>query len=158
MNRYMDEKWSWIQGAHELRDELLGVLTDAELAFSPGGDNLTLGALFRQMGEVEHSYLQGLKTFAQDWEYHNTEAGLDGSVGRLTAWFHELDAEVHATASALTDDDLAKTVERASGFSMPVEMSLDVYTQAVLIFLGKAVVYLKAMNKPLPASVQDWIW
>ena len=37
---------------------------------------------------------------------------------------------------------------------MPVEMSLDVYVQAVLIFLGKAVVYLKAMDKPLPPSVQ----
>lgn len=158
MNRYMDEKWSWIQGAHELRDELLEVLTDAELAFSPGGDNLTLGALFRQMGEVEHSYLHGLKTFAQHWEYRNTEAGVDGSIGRLTAWFHELDADLQATASALTDDDLAKNVERESGFNMPVEMSLDVYIQAVLIFLGKAVVYLKAMNKPLPASVQVWIW
>ena len=33
---------------------------------------------------------------------------------------------------------------------MPVEMSLEVYIQAILIFLGKAVVYLKAMGKPLP--------
>ena len=36
--------------------------------------------------------------------------------------------------------------------------SLAVYVQAVLIFAGKAVVYLRAMNKPIPASVEDWIW
>lgn len=158
MNRYVNEKWSWIEGSHELRDEILGVLTDAELAFSPGGDNLPLGELFRQMGEVEHSYLQGLKTFTQDWSYHNPDAGLESSIGRLTAWFHELDAELQSVASAFSDDDLAKTVKRESGYEMPVEMSLDVYTQAILIFLGKAVVYLKAMGKPLPESVRDWIW
>ena len=158
MNRYVDEKWSWIEGSHELRDEILGVLSDKDLAFSPGGDNLPLGELFRQMGEVEHSYLQGLKTFTQDWEYHNTDAGLESSLGQLTAWLHELDAELNTVASAFADDDLAKTVKRASGYEMPVYMSLDVYTQAILIFLGKAVVYLKAMKKPLPESVKDWIW
>jgi hypothetical protein len=158
MNRYMDVKWAWIEGSHELRDGLLEQLTDDELAFSPGGDNLPLGELFRQMGEVEHSYLQGLKTFTQDWSYHNTEVGLESSVGRLTGWFHELDAELKAVASAFTDDDLAKTVRRESGYEMPVEMSLDVYIQAILIFLGKGTVYLKAMGKPLPPAVQEWIW
>ena len=37
-------------------------------------------------------------------------------------------------------------------------MSLDIYTQAVLIFVGKATIYLKAMGKPLPPAVQNWIW
>ena len=41
---------------------------------------------------------------------------------------------------------------------MPVDMNLDVYVQAVLIFAGKAVVYLRAMDKPIPKSVEDWIW
>jgi hypothetical protein len=158
MNRYVDEKWSWIEGSHELRDEILQVLSDADLASSPGGDNMPLGELFRQMGEVEHSYLQGLKAFAQDWEYRNTDPGLEGDRDRLQAWLHELDAELTAVASAFTDDDLAKTVKRASGYEMPIEMSLDVYLQAILIFLGKAVVYLKAMRKPLPEGVKDWIW
>ncbi len=159
MNRYMTEKWSWIDGSHELRDGILEQLTDADLSFSPGGDNLTLGALLRQMGEVQHAYLQGLKTFTQDWEFRNTEEGLEGSVDRLTAWFHELDAEMKAVTSAFSDEDLTgKTVKRASGYEMPIEMSLEVYIQALLIFLGKAVIYLKAMSKPLPPAVQEWIW
>ena len=158
MNRYMGKEWWWITGSHELRDDMLGVLSDADLEYSPGGSNLSLGELFRQMGEVEFSYLQGLKTFAQDWEYRNTEAALAGSTSRLLGWFHELDAELEEVVSGFTDDDLAKEVTRGSGFTMPVEMSLAVYVQAVLIFAGKAVVYLRAMDKPIPASVEDWIW
>jgi hypothetical protein len=158
MNRYMGEEWWWIEGSHEVRDDMLGVLNDADLGFSPGGSNLTLGELFRQMGEVEYSYLHGLKTLAQDWEYHNTEDGLAASTSRLLSWFHELDDELKTVVSAFSDDDLAKEVTRASGFAMPVEMSLDIYVQAVLIFAGKAVVYLRAMDKPIPKSVEDWIW
>lgn len=159
MNGFIEEKWSWIEGGHGMRDGLLERLTDEELAFSPGGDNLTLGQLFVQMGEVEHAYLDGLTTFSQDWSYKNTEEGLDGSAGRLTTWLHELDAQLQSTAAALSDEDLTKTIERReSGFRMPVEMSLDVYIQAQLIFLGKATIYLKAMSKPLPPSVAEWIW
>jgi len=158
MNRYVNEKWSWIEGTNELRDGVLEQLTDADLSFSPGGDNLTFGALILQMGEVEYSYLQALKTFKQDWEYHNTDAGLDGSVTRLGSWFHELDAELQAAATAFTDDDLTKTVKRESGYEPSVEMSLDIYVQAALIFLGKASIYLKAMSKPLPPAFQNWIW
>ncbi len=40
---------------------------------------------------------------------------------------------------------------------MLVELQLDVYLQALLIFLGKATIYLKAMNKPLPQQIQEYI-
>ncbi len=49
-----------------------------------------------------------------------------------------------------------KSVDR-SGFTMPVELQLDVYLQALLIFFGKATIYLKAMNKPLPPQIQEYI-
>ncbi len=156
MNSYMQEKWPWIEGTHAMRTGLLDILNDADLAFSPGGQNMTLGALCREMGEVEHSYTQSLKTFTQDWSYRNQEAGLDGSVARLKTWFQELDDEMKATASALSDEDLKKTVNR-NGFEMPVDLQLDVYLQALLIFLGKATIYLKAMHKSLPQHIQEYI-
>jgi len=156
MNSYMQEKWPWIEGTHALRTQLLDTLSDAELAFSPGGQNMTLGALCREMGETEHSYTQSLKTFKQDWSYRNTEAGLESSVARLQAWFQTLDEVMKATVSALSDEDLKKTVDRG-GYAMPVDMQLDVYLQALLIFFGKATIYLKAMNKALPQQVQDYI-
>jgi hypothetical protein len=37
-------------------------------------------------------------------------------------------------------------------------MLLDVYVQACLIFLGKASVYFKAMSRPLPPSVAEYVW
>jgi uncharacterized damage-inducible protein DinB len=156
MNRYMQEKWPWIEGTHGMRSQLIDILSDADLSFSPGGQNMTLGALLREMGETEYSYIQSLKTFKQDWSYRNTEAGLESSIVRLKAWYQTLDEEMKATVSDLSDEDLAKTVDRG-GFSMPVDLQLDVYLQALLIFFGKATVYLKAMNKPLPQQIQEYI-
>ena len=118
---------------------------------------MTLGALLRELGDIEHSYIESLKTFRQDWSYHNTEVGLESNISRLKAWFQTLDDEMKATVSALSDDDLTKTVDRGGGFSMPVELQLDVYLQALLIFLGKATIYLKAMSKSLPQQIQEYI-
>ena len=156
MNRYMQEKWPWIEGTHGMCSQLLDTMSDTDLTFNPGGQNITLGALCREIGEIEHSYIQSLKTFKQDWSYRNTEVGLESSVTRLNAWFQTLDEEMKATVSALSDEDLNKTVDR-NGFAMPVELQLDVYLQALLIFFGKASVYFKAMNKALPQSIQEYI-
>jgi hypothetical protein len=41
---------------------------------------------------------------------------------------------------------------------MPVELQLDVYIQALLIFLGKGTILFKAMNKTVPTKIQEWIW
>jgi len=157
MNRYMQEKWAWIEGSHGMRTGILDALSDADLAFNPGGQNMTLGALIREMGEVEHSYIQSLKTFKQDWAYRNTDAGMATSIAKLKTWFEALDADLQAAASAFSDEDLAKTVERPGGYAMPVDMQLDVYLQALLIFFGKVTIFLKAMNKPLPEAVQEYI-
>ncbi|MCL4878025.1 MAG: hypothetical protein KJ064_15310 [Anaerolineae bacterium] len=155
MNRFMENKWSWIEGSHGMRTQLIDSLSDADLVFNPGGRNMTLGELCREMGEIEYSYVQSLKTFQQDWSYRNTEAGLERSTARLKAWFQSLDEEMKTTASAFSDEDLNKTIER--GFAVPVELQLEIYLQALLIFFGKAAVYLKAMNKPLPQQMQEWI-
>ena len=149
-NRVMQERWPWIEGSHAMRAQALDLLIDADLAFNPGGANMTLGALCREMGEIEHSYLESLKTLKQDWSYRNEEAGLEGSVARLKAWYAALDEEMKSVVSALSDEDLAKIVEREGTPTWPVETQLEVYLQALLIFFGKLTIYLKALNKPLP--------
>lgn len=156
MNRFMQEQWSWIEGTHGMRIELLDSLSDADLSFNPGGRNISLGALLRESGEIQHSYIESLRNFKQDWSYRNTEPGMDSSVARLKAWFQKLDDDLKAVVSALSDDDLKKSVDR-SGYEMPVEMQLQVYLQALLIFFGKATVYFRAMDKPLPKAVEDYI-
>ena len=157
MNQYMQEKWSWIEGSHAMRVIMLDTLSDADLAFNPGGQTMTLGALCREMGEIEYSYIQSLKTFKQDWSYRNTQARLDTSSAKLKIWYQELDEQLKAVVSAFSDEDLKKAVERDGGNQVPVEMQLDIYLQAALIFLGKVTIYLKALNKALPDVVSEYI-
>ena len=68
------------------------------------------------------------------------------------------DAEMRAAVSALSDDDFRQTVTRDSGYQAPITLQLDFYMQALLIFLGKASIFLRAMNKPLPQPIKEWIW
>ena len=157
MNRYYEQKWPWIAGAHVMRTQLLDLLSDADLAFNPGGENVSLGALCREMGEVEHSYAQSLKTFQQDWSYRNADAGVESSIAQLKAWFHTLDDDLQATVEGLSDDDLQKSVDRGKGSSLPVDWQLDAYLQAVLIFFGKATIYFKMMTRPLPELMREYI-
>ena len=156
MNRIMNEKWPWIEAAHGMRSQLFNILSDADLAFSPGGQTMTLGALCRQMGETEHAYIQSLKTLKQEWSYRHPEADVASHVARLKAWFHTLDDEMQAALAAFADEDGNKPIDRG-GEAVPVAFQLEVYVQAVLIFLGKAMIYVKAMNKALPQSFQEYI-
>ncbi|MCA0452398.1 MAG: DinB family protein [Chloroflexi bacterium] len=157
MSSYMDNKWSWIDGSHQLRDALLDSLTDSDLAFNPGGKAMSLGALCREMGDVQHAYLQSVKTGKTDFSYRHTTAGIEGSISQLKAWFRQMDDDMKATLSALSDADFQKMIDRASGYQMPLELQLDVYLQALLIFFGKATVYMKIMEKTIPPMIVEYI-
>jgi hypothetical protein len=157
MNRLMQERWSWVEGTHSLRDELLNSLSDADLSFNPGGRAMPLGDLIREFGETEHTYLHSFKTRTQDWSYRHPHPEIALSLDQLKTWFQELDADLQATLSALSDADLKQTIDRGGGFDMPVDLQLDVYLQAVLIFLGKATIYLRVMDRPLPGNFRSWI-
>ena len=153
MNRFMQEQWPMFEATHSMRTELMDTLSDADLAFNPGGQNITLGALLRKMGDLEYSYIQSLKTGMRDLSYHNTEAGLENDITRLKAWFQALDDEMLDTISAFSNEELKKTVDRG-GFNSTVEREVDHYGEALLIFFGKATIYLLAMNKPVPESIE----
>ncbi len=156
MNRIMNKQWPWIEAAHGMRSELLDLLSDADLAFTPGGQNMPFAALCREMAETEYTYIQSLKTLKHQWSYQQTEASGMSSTARLKAWFHMLDDEMHEAMTAFSDEDVNKPIDRG-GEAVTVEFQLEVYLQAVLIFLGKASIYLKAMNKPLPPFFQEYI-
>ena len=156
MNRYFQEKWSWIEGTHGMRLQLLDALSDERLAFNPGGENVTLGALCRESGDVEYSYIQSLKTFKQDWSYHNETPGIETSVAQLRAWYQQMDEEMKALVEGFSDDDLKKPVDRG-GYPAPVDMQLDVYLQAQLIFFGKASIYCNALNIEMTPTFKEYI-
>jgi uncharacterized damage-inducible protein DinB len=156
VNRYFQEKWSWIEGTHGMRLQLLDALSDERLAFNPGGENVTLGALCRESGDVEYSYIQSLKTFKQDWSYHNETSGIETSVAQLRAWYQQMDEEMKALVEGFSDDDLKKPVDRG-GYPAPVDMQLDVYLQAQLIFFGKASIYFKSLGIAMTPTFKEYI-
>ena len=141
-----------------LRNQLMEILTDADLIFQPHGHNETLGALCLEIGEIEASYIQSFKTFTQKFSYRKEEKGLEWSVDHLEAWFGDLDRELKSVLEALTEKDLSdRSVDRGGGFILPLHIQLDVYKEALLIFYGKVSVYLKAMGKERPQQWQEWI-
>ncbi len=156
MNQALAETWSMVNGTHGMRTELLDSLTDADLSFTPGGQAMTLGALIKEFGEIEQSYIDSLAAHTQNFDYRNPEAGLDTHMDRLKAWLKALDGKMQTTLDAMSETDLQKPIDRGS-FSVNVDTQLQIYLQALLIFFGKATIYFRAMSKPLPGSTLAWI-
>ncbi len=158
MNSLMSEVYPTLEMYQALRTQLMERLTDEELAFTPGGANPTLGALCREMGEVQHSYIESFKTFSQSWHFRNPAPEVERSVAALKEWYAAMDHEMKEVVAALTEDDLRdRTIDRGPNFAVLPRWQLDVYREALLIFYGKASVYAKAMRKPLPEQWQEWI-
>jgi hypothetical protein len=158
MNRIMTEYYPTFQMYQAMRDQLMTILTDEELRYTPGGANPLLGTLCREIGEVEYAYIQSFKTFALDFSYNNPTLGLAESVAQLTAWFAALDQDLRATIEGLSEDDIAnRLIDRGGDFQLPPQIHLNVYQEALLIFYGKVSVYLRALGKSLPQQWQDWL-
>jgi hypothetical protein len=141
-----------------IRPQLMQTLTDDDLSYTPGGANPPLGVLCREIGEVEQAYIDSFKTFKLDFSYRNTTRGLERSVAQLVAWYAKLDAELKATIEGLSEEDISsRLVDRGGDFKLPLQIQLNVYQEALLIFYGKAIVYLRAMDKTPPQQMQEWL-
>jgi hypothetical protein len=138
------------------------VLTNEDLNFRPAGDAPTLGELCREIGDVEHSYIEGLRTFRQDFSWHNADRQVERNVAALAAWYAELDRDLQAAIEGLTDDEIAtRRIERddvyLDEFSPLAAQELDIYREALLIFYGKVSIYLRVLGRELPGHWQAWI-
>jgi len=157
MNSLMSDFFPTFQLYQAMRDQLMATLTDADLGYTPGGANPTLGVLCRTIGEVERAYIDSFKSFALDLSYRSTTPGLEHSVAQLVAWYADLDAELKATIQALSQEDISGQQVDRGGFKLPLQIQLYVYQEALLIFYGKAMVYLRAAGIAPPQQLQEWI-
>lgn len=157
MNADIKQFWDLNRMYTGLRDELMASLSDADLAFSPGGGNPTLGALCRELGETQYAYARAFKTFSIDFSYRVNDDSYLSSVAKLQSWYAELDQRLEAALEAIADEDVASKKMDRGGFELPLQFSLDVLREALLIFYGKVSVYLKAMGKERTAMWRDWI-
>jgi hypothetical protein len=139
-----------------IRAELMDAVTDADLAYKLPGDNPTLGALCREMGQVEHTYTGSFRTLKHDWTYPAVDPGMETSVAQLKAWYATLDADLENTLLAYKDRDIQSLVVDR-GWPMPFGGQFHTYREALLIFYGKATCYLRALGKPLPEQMRGWI-
>lgn len=138
------------------RNELLVALTTADLAFSPGGGNPTLGELCLGLGETEHCYAQSFHTFEADFEFRHADRSIGDDIERLRAWHRELDAALDAALMRLSEADAERTVAR-DGERIPLGTHLLVFQEALLIFYGKVFVYLRAGGMAMPNKWGAWI-
>ena len=153
---------TYFEEYQHLRNELVDMLRDDDLAFRPGGAAFTLGALCREIGEIEHSYVDALRTFRQDFGWRNPDPEVERTVAALSTWFADLDRRLLAAIEALTDDDVTnRRISRddvdVEGFSPLAAQELDIYREALLIFYAKVSIYLRAMGKDLPGRWTVWI-
>jgi uncharacterized damage-inducible protein DinB len=157
MNTEIKQFWDLNRMYTPLRDELMASLSDDDLAFSPGGDNPTLGALCRELGETQYAYAQSFKTFKIDFSYRTNDDAYLKSVAKLQAWYQQLDQQLEAVLETVTDEDVANKKMDRDGYETPVHISLDILREALLIFYGKVSVYLKAMGVERTEMWRDWI-
>jgi hypothetical protein len=145
-----------------LRDQLMDAVSDDDLDVRVGGTSFTLGALCREIGEIEHSYVESFQTFRQQFDFRHPDPLIETSVAALRAWYGELDRDLVAALEAMSmADTTSRRISRSdfdAGYFSPLPTEqLDVYREALLIFYGKVSVYLKAIRKPLPPQWQEWI-
>lgn len=157
VNTLIEEKWVWIAGVHAMRSGLIENLSDADLAFNPGGQNSSLGALFREIGQIEQSYIDSFKDFKQDFLYRHPDPMLGTSVTQLNVWFQSMDNAFKDTLSTITEANAHKSIQRPARNAVTLSLQVDIYIQAMMIFFGKAIIYYRAMDKPLPHSIQAYI-
>lgn len=160
MPKLVTDTFDLMDMTDDVRDVLLDLMTDADLAYRLPGDNLTLGELCREMGQVEQSYIESFKTFKQRFDYPAVDPALETSVAKLKVWYAELDQALHMALQALSDDDAQnRLIERGDPFAYTLSAGTQMlcYREALMIFYGRATLYLRALGKPLPQQVRDAI-
>lgn len=158
MNSEVAKFWGHFEMYKMLRPQLLEILSDEELDYSPGGDNMTFGELLVELGETELNYIESFKTFKMGYGAKNDDPSRTGSVAKLTEWYDSLHTELKTAVESISDEDVVgRMINRGEGFDLPVPIQISVLQEAYLIFYGKAMVYLKAMQKDRPQQWSEWI-
>ena len=158
MNTIIRDQFPILREYQALRPMALELLADTDLAFSPGGAAPSLAALCIRIGEVEHSYAASIASRTIDFAYRNDDPARAGSVAALRDWYSELDRQLHDAVAALSDEDVAAwQITRFEGFTLPLQILLDVYKEALLLFYGRVDVYLTALGKTRPERWAEWL-
>ncbi len=155
MNNVAQQETAILHQTQGMRNQLMDMLTDTDLAFRVPG-NPTLGELCWEIGAIQRSYTDSFRFFKQDLNIGKPDPALTSSIERLKAWYKTLEDEMDAAIGSISEEDAQnRMIDR--GFPLPVRPQIHVYREALLIFLSKANVYLRALNKPPTGQLLEWI-
>ena len=156
MHERMERQFKILKLYLPIRGHILEALEDKDLDFRP--EKLSPFAdIFVQLGEWQGAYLEGFRTFNQDFSYRNEDPSRAKSIAKLRAWYEEMDKEIQAAIEAMSDEDVeGRGIERG-GWQASVEWNLRIWQECLIIFFTKTLFYFKLMDKELPESLGKWI-
>lgn len=154
MNKLIAQKSTLIDLTHNLRTEILNAISDADLDRTLGGTTLSLRALLLEQAGFQGAYTELFRTFALRFDQTVPDESL--RLEAIKAKFEALDAEMIAALEALSNEDLARSVDRGS-HKIPLEITFFTYRESVFIFAAKASVYLRALGHALPPQVAGFV-
>ncbi|MBI1276677.1 MAG: hypothetical protein GC179_00980 [Anaerolineaceae bacterium] len=154
MNSIIEE----LPGSQYLRDQLMDMLSDGELAYKLPGNNPTLGELCEEMDQIQQVYTHSFKTFRQDWAYRDSNPETPNNLASLKVWYKKLDAQLLEALSGLSEEDVhTKQIDRGHGYTPSPYVQFQRYREAILILYAKASIYLKALEKPYSDEWKAWV-
>lgn len=155
MNNLFDEE---IGPHHQMRDHLLTLVSDADLAYRLPGQNPTLGELLVEMGDIQGVYTHSFETFDLDWAHRQLPPPEPITVDGLRAWFDAHDDAMRRALSRFTDEELrVDRIDRGHGFVASPFVQHEIYREAVYIYYGKLSVYLKALERDAGEEWAAWV-
>ena len=147
-----------IRGHHSMRDHLLTLVSDADLAYKLPGQNPTLGELLVDMGNIQGVYTHSFETFTLDWAHRELARPAPITVASLQTWFDAQDDAMSRALSRFTEEELQiDRIDRGNDFIASPFVQHQIYREAVYIFYGKVSVYLKALERDAGDEWAAWV-
>jgi hypothetical protein len=147
-----------IRGHHSMRDHLLTLVSDADLAYKLPGWNPTLGGLLVELGDLQGVYTHSFETFTLDWEHRQIPPPEPITVAGLQAFFAAQDEMMKGVLDRFTEEELhVDRIDRGHGFIASPHVQHMIYREAVYIVYGKLSVYLKALERDAGSEWAAWI-
>jgi hypothetical protein len=155
LNKLFDEE---IRGHHSMRDHVLTLVSDADLAYKLPGQNPTLGDVLVELGDIQGVYTHSFETFTLDWAHRQVPPPAPITVAGVRAWFEAQDDAMKAALDRFSEDELrVDRIDRGQGFIASPFVQHEIYREAVYIFYGKLSVYLKALERDAGPEWAAWV-
>ena len=154
MNRLMKRYPELMELNQKLRRDVLDAISDEDLGHTLGGDTLSLAELPLQQNRWKDDYVQAWSTL--ELRHGSQSAPEQQTVVGFKLWFGSIEQDIRTTLEAMSDEELSRPVKRGT-YSLPLEITACTYRESLIIFAGKASLYLHSLGGPLSAHLKGFV-